>query len=153
MQNTKKHMISSLLAGAGVIFAVSPSNATDMPSRTTVKMTVTAASLAYGRNAPHINPEDVVVERGKRRLPVTGFVPAQGTHAGLDLFVLIDEASTPSLSIQLDDLRKFIRAQPATTAVADRYVAKGTLQPAQRPNPENTEEADASTPPAAISGA
>jgi hypothetical protein len=76
MQNTKKHIISSLLAGAGVIFAVSPSNAADMPSRTTVKMTVTAASLAYGRNAPHINPEDVVVERGKRRLPVTGFVPA-----------------------------------------------------------------------------
>ncbi len=153
MQNTKKHMISSLLAGAGVIFAVSPSYAAGVPSRAAVTMTVTAASLAYGRNAPHINPEDVVVERGKRHLLVTGFVPAQGTHAGLDLFVLIDEVSTPSLTIQLEDLRKFIRAQPATTAVGVGYMRNATVQIAQDLTSDHEKAANALRPPLGCSGA
>jgi hypothetical protein len=130
MKDLKKQMIYSLLVMAGMAFGVSPSNAADMPSKANAKMTVTA-SVADGRRMPAINPEDVVVQRGKQRLRVTGMVPAQGVHAGLDLFILIDDASSTSLGVQLDDLRKFINAQPSTTAVGVGYMRNATVQVAQ----------------------
>jgi hypothetical protein len=130
MKYLKKQMIYSLLVVAGAVLGVSPSNAADVPSRANVKMTVTA-SVADGKNMPNINPQDVVVQRGKQRLRVTGMVPAQGVHAGLDLFIVIDDASTSSLGAQLDDLRKFINAQPSTTAVGVGYMRNATVQVAQ----------------------
>jgi hypothetical protein len=130
MKYLKKQMTYSLLVVAGAVLGVSPSNAADVPSRTSVKMTVTA-SVADGKRTPDINPEDVVVQRGKQRLRVTGMVPAQGAHAGLDLFILIDDASTSSLGAQFDDLRKFINAQPSTTAVGVGYMRNATVQVAQ----------------------
>jgi hypothetical protein len=130
MKHSKKEMIYSLLVVAGAVFGVSSSNAADMPSKANVKMTVTA-SVADGKRMPDINPQDVVVQRGKQRLRVTGMVPAQGVHAGLDLFILIDDASTPTLGAQLDDLRKFISAQPSTTAVGVGYMRNATVQVAQ----------------------
>ena len=130
MKYLKKQMIYSLLVVAGAVLGVSPSNAADVPSRANVKMTVTA-SVADGKLMPDINPEDVVVQRGKQRLRVTGMVPAQGVHAGLDLFIVIDDASTSSLGAQLDDLRKFINAQPSTTAVGVGYMRNATVQVAQ----------------------
>jgi hypothetical protein len=130
MKYLKKRMTYSLLVVAGAVLSVSPSNAADVPSKANVKMTVTA-SVADGKRTPDINPEDVVVLRGKQRLRVTGPVPAQGAHAGLDLFILIDDASTSSLGAQLDDLRKFINAQPSTTAVGVGYMRNATVQVAQ----------------------
>jgi hypothetical protein len=145
-------MIYILLAIAGMIF-VSPSNAADTPSRTTVNMTITEVSLAYGRGAPQINLEDVVVEHDKQRLPVTALVPARGTHAGLDLFVLIDEASTSSLVVQLEDVRRFIRAQPATTAVGVGYMKNASVQIAQALTSDHEKAASALRPPHGYSGA
>ena len=130
MKSINRQSIYSLLVMAGMMFGVSPSNAAEMPSRATVKMTVTA-SVADGRRMPDINPEDVVVQRGKERLRVTGMVPAQGVHAGLDIFNLIDDASSTSLGGRLDDLRKFINEQPSTTAVGVGYMSNATVQVAQ----------------------
>jgi len=82
MQNTKKHMISSLLAGAGVIFAVSPSNAADMPSRTTVKMTVTAVGVGYMRNATVQLAQDLTSDHAKAAnalRPPLGYSGAYGS--------------------------------------------------------------------------
>ena len=127
MKYLKKQMIYSLLVVAGAGLGASPSKAADMPSKANVKMTVTA-SVADGKSMPDINPQDVVVQQGKQRLRVTGMVPAQGVHAGLDLFIVIDDASTPTLGVQLDDLRKFINAQPPTTAIGIGYMRNATVQ-------------------------
>ena len=54
--------------------------------------------VADGKRMPEIKQEDVFVKKGKERLPVTEWVPAQGARAGLELFILIDDAS----DIQLD---------------------------------------------------
>jgi hypothetical protein len=142
MKYLKKQMIYSLLVVAGAVFGVSPSNAADVPSKANVKMTVTA-SVADGKRMPEINPEDVVVQRGKQRLRVTGMVPAQGVHAGLDLFIVIDDASTPTLGAQLDDLRKFINAQPSTTAVGVGYMRNATVQVAQDLTTDHAKAANA----------
>jgi hypothetical protein len=109
--------------------------ATELPSRTNeslsglvpVTMTVTA-NVDKGKRAPEIANEDVFVKKGKERLNVTNWVPAKGDRAGMELFVLIDDASTSSLGVHLNDLRAFVKAQAASTSVGIGYARNGTVE-------------------------
>jgi hypothetical protein len=108
-----------------------------------VRMTVTVQGVGENKHMPDIKPGDVVVRQGQERLQVTGWVPARGDHAGLDLFFLIDDASDPSLGSQLNDLRTFINAQPATTSVGVGYMRNTTVQIAQNFTTEHDQAAKA----------
>ncbi len=96
-------------------------------SNVPVKMVVTA-NVENGKRAPEIKQEDVIVKKGKDRLQVTEWVPATGDRAGLELFILIDDSSVSTLGNQLSDLRKFIEAQPATTAIAVGYARNASVE-------------------------
>ena len=87
--------------------------------------TVVTVEAHKGSNPPVINREDVMVFEGHDRDAVTDWVPAQGDHAALELFVLLDDGSNVTLGTQLDDLRKFIDAQPATTKIGIAYMQNG----------------------------
>jgi len=91
------------------------------------RMVVTVEAKRSG-SVPVINQEDVMVFEGRDRDKVTGWVPLQGENAGLELFVLIDDAAASSLGSQLDDLRKFIAVQPASTKLGIAYMQNGTAQ-------------------------
>jgi hypothetical protein len=90
--------------------------------------TVVTVEARRGKDVPVINKEDVRVVHGHDRLRVTDWVPAQGDHAGLELLVLIDEGASSSVANQFDDLRKFMSAQPNTTAFAVGYSEYGSLR-------------------------
>ena len=92
-----------------------------------VRIAVTP-NVASDKRMPQINPEDVVVKQGKQRLQVTEWIPAQGDRAGLDLFILIDDATSPRLGANLDELRTFINAQPPTTSVGVGYMRNASVQ-------------------------
>jgi len=77
---------------------------------------------------PAINQNEVMVYEGKTRDQVTEWTPAQGEHAALQLYILIDDSSGQSLGTQLDDIRKFIDNQPASTQVGVAYMRNGTAQ-------------------------
>ena len=66
-----------------------------------------------------------MVMEGKERDPVTEWVPAQGDRAGLEFFVLLDDGSNASLGLQLEEIRKFIDAQPASTKIGIAYMQNG----------------------------
>ena len=115
------------------MFVTAPSSLTQQTATTTtvpVRIAVTA-NVASDKRMPQINPEDVVVKQGKQRLQVTEWVPAQGERAGLDLFILIDDASSSRLGSNLDELRTFINAQPPTTSVGVGYMRNAGVQIAQ----------------------
>ena len=95
-----------------------------------VKMTVTV-SVPRDKRMPEIKREDVFVRRGRDRLKVTEWTPATGANAGMDLFILIDDASDPVLGSHLEDLRGFITSQPASTSVGVGYMRNATVQIAQ----------------------
>ncbi len=96
-----------------------------------VQMVVTVQAR-HGSDVPVIYAEDVMVYEGKNSSEVTEWVPLQGSNAGLDLYVLIDDAAnTSSVGLQLEALRKFINAQPATTAIGVGYMRYGTAVIAQ----------------------
>jgi hypothetical protein len=65
-----------------------------------------------------------MVKQGKERVRVTGWKHAGGDGAGLDLFILIDDASDSSLGSQLNDLREFINAQTIDYVGGDRLHAE-----------------------------
>jgi hypothetical protein len=120
---------------------------------TQVRMTVTLRVLGDNKRMPEVKREDVIVRQGKDRLNVTGWTPARGDRAGLDLFILIDDASDPSLGSQLDDLRAFINAQPSATSVGVGYMRNATVQITQNFTTDHSQAAKALRLPLASSGA
>lgn len=111
-----------LVAGTGISRAADTSGAS-VP----VTMTVTA-NVAADKRMPVISSDDVVVRQGKSRLNVTEWVPARGSRAGLELFILIDDASDVRFGQHYDDLRAFINSQPASTLIGVGYMRNATVQ-------------------------
>jgi len=110
---------------------------------TPVRMTVTLRLLGENKRTPAVSREDVIIRQDKKRLQVTGWTRASGEQAGLDLFILIDDASDTGLGSQLDDLRSFVNAQPPTTSVAVGYMRNGTVQITQNFTTQHNEAANA----------
>ena len=117
-----------------------------------VRMLVTVEAR-HGSDVPVINREDVMVYEGRDRAKVTDWVPAQGNHADLELFVLIDDSSSISLGTQLEDIRQFILAQPATAKIGLAYMQNGTAKVAQDLTGDHAQAAKALRPPLEILGA
>jgi hypothetical protein len=81
----------------------------------------------HGNEVPAITQDEVIVHQGHDLRPVTGWVQATGTHAGLALAILIDDAAGVSLGPQLQDIQAFIQEQAPTTTVAVGYMQNGTV--------------------------
>jgi hypothetical protein len=99
---------------------------------TPIQMLVTA-HLRHGHSTetPNIHREDVQAREERDLRPVTNWIPAQWTHAGLQLLLLLDDSSRFVLGGQLDGLRKFINGQPPTTSIGIGYLHNGTVEMAQ----------------------
>ena len=116
---------STLLGLIICVWAVTFLSAQTSPSGGIPVHTVVTVEARHGSNPPAVNREDVMVTEGHDRDPVTEWVPAQGDHAALEFFILIDDSSNATLGTQLDDLRKFIDGQPATAKIGIAYIQNG----------------------------
>jgi hypothetical protein len=85
----------------------------------------------HGDSAPVVNREDVMVYEDHDRDAVTDWIAAQGDHAALELFVLLDDSSSSNLGTQLEDIRQFMNGQPASTKIGVAYMQNGTARIAQ----------------------
>jgi hypothetical protein len=92
---------------------------------------VVSVEAKHGKDIPAVAREDVRAFKGRDRLQVTDWVPLQSDRSGLELFVLIDQASGVDVASQFDDLRRFMEAQPSTTSIAVGYLQFGSVQIAQ----------------------
>ena len=98
---------------------------------------VVTVEARHGSDVPVINREDVMVYEGHQRDQVTSWLPLQADHAGLELFILLDDGLSSSVGSQLSDLQKFITAQPATAAIGIGYMRDGTVAVAQNPTADH----------------
>jgi hypothetical protein len=69
----------------------------------------------------------VKVKQGKNFLKVDQLIQAHGDNAALQLFVLIDDTLGSGVGNNLNDIRDFINAQPASTVIAVGYMANATV--------------------------
>lgn len=117
-------VVAAFLAAAGAPQAQAPATA----SVTTV-VTVLGPKFTA---PPAISKDDISVYEGKEKREVTGWTPAQGEKALLQLAIVIDEASSTDLGNQLSDIKSFIVAQPKSAGVGVFYASNGGVQPASQ---------------------
>jgi hypothetical protein len=123
-----KLLFASVLAGGGMLLAadINPIPAPGVPVQTVVTV-----EAVHGKTVPVIYQQDVMVRQKQDRLPVTAWVPLTGDQAGLELYIVLDDSSGSMLGSYLDELRHFINAQPATTAIGVGYMRNGTVMMGQ----------------------
>lgn len=123
-------MKKSLKAFA-VLLAVAVSLGAAASAQAQAGVPVTTVITALGPKytpPPAISKDDISVYERKDKRNVLGFIPAQGDKAGLQLAIVIDEACTTELGLQLGDLRNFINGQPKSTAIGVFYASNGGVQ-------------------------
>jgi len=98
--------------------------AQEISSTVPVSLVVTAEPRKDAA-ASNIDPGDVMAYIKHERAKVSNWVPLRDGKAGLQLYLLIDDSSSSQLSLQLDDLRKFIASQPPTTEIGVAYMQNG----------------------------
>ena len=112
-----------------LLFTLATITAKAQRANETVPVTVVVSVEArHGKDVPVVQREDVRIFQGRDRLPITDWIPLQGSQSGLELFVLIDEATGVDVASQFEDVRRFLNAQPASTAVAVGYISNGTVR-------------------------
>lgn len=96
-----------------------------------VHMVVPDQAFTDNNEPPVLRKENVQVRQGENSLKVDQVIPAQVDNASLSLFILIDDTLDPRIGTNLNDLRDFINAQPASTQVGIGYRSNATFQVAQ----------------------
>jgi hypothetical protein len=133
METNMKSIRNRWFYGALAILGMLPctpaihAQSSDTSARVPVKMTVTA-NVDSQKRAPVINLEDVLVKSGNEQLTINEWVPAREDRAGLELFILIDDAADWRLGSQLDVVRSFIKDQPASTLTGVGYMSNAGVQ-------------------------
>ena len=133
------HFAAASLA-ISAVFAVAQNRAP--VSGVPVRMVVTVEAHD-GKDIPALNREDVMVFEGQDRAQVSEWIALQGDHAGLELYVLVDDAVSSSVGIQLSDIRRFIEQQPAASAIGIGYLRNGTVEIRQTPTLDRAKAAAA----------
>jgi hypothetical protein len=131
-------ILAGILACTGRLWAQQSSSSDGIPAHLVVTV-----EPHKGNDAPVIQREDVMVLEGHDRDVITDWTPAQGDHAALELFVLLDDGSGLSLSTQLEDLRKFIENQAPTTKVGVAYMQNGAANVVQELTSDHAQAAKA----------
>jgi hypothetical protein len=99
------------------------------PQAGTSNVPVTTVVTVLGPNytaPPPLTKADIVVRTGDRREDVVAWDSAQGDKSALELAILIDDLD--NIGNQLDDIRKFVEAQPKGTSVGLFYAQNGITQ-------------------------
>jgi hypothetical protein len=152
--NKYRLMTNAVLGSTIWVFAASGISAQEVPAGNGVPAhMVVTVEPHKGKDVPEVKREDVMVYEGKDRDTVTQWIPAQGDHAALELFILLDDGSNISLGPQLQDLRKFINAQPASVKIGIAYMQNGIAKVEQNPTSDHAQAAKALRLPMGIRGA
>jgi hypothetical protein len=146
-----KISIRLLSALSALAFCVSAGSAYAQNAGVPEHMLVTVEAR-HGKTVPDVGRADVMVYEGKDRDQVTDWVPAQGDHAGLELFILLDDGSGLNLGSQLESISKFINTQPASAKIGVAYMQNGIAKIEQAPTTDHALAAKALRLPVGMAG-
>lgn len=96
-----------------------------------VHLVITNEAVRGDADVPTLQPGDVKVKQGKTFLKVNQLVPAKGDNAALQLFILVDDTLGSGVGNNLNDIRDFINAQPASTVIAIGYMSNAAVNVVQ----------------------
>jgi len=135
-------MSSRLLIAALALGAAAVSAATLPQQGPEVQMIITSADHMMHHPAA-LTPADVVIADAT----VTSFT-SFASGRDLELYFLIDDSADYAPAQKLQELRDFIKAQPAAVAIGIAYIHDGVLRLAEKPTTDHELAARALRPPA-----
>lgn len=150
--NLSRLFSAGLLGLAVWIYAANAWGQQEPPTGGVPVHMVVTAEPKHGKEVPTISQADVMVTEGKEKDTVTDWIPAQGDHAALELFILLDDSSSFSLGRQLDDIKNFIDGQPPTAKIGLAYMQNGIARVAQDLTSDHAQAAKALRLPLGIGG-
>jgi len=128
-----KTVLGSLSALCLLMFAAQTMHSQDKSAMGTVQVhLVVTNEAARGDDVPTLQQGDVKVKQGKNFLNVSQLIPAKGDKAALQLFVLIDDTLDSRVGNNLNEIRDFINAQPASTVIAVGYMSNANVNIVQK---------------------
>jgi hypothetical protein len=148
--NNSGCLFKALFALAVVAFVTSSVCAQDASAQGAPAHVLVTVEARHGSSIPEITQRDLMVYEGHDRDQVVEWVPAQ--DKGLELFLLLDDGSDLNLGSQLDSIRKFILAQPASAAIGVAYMQNGIARVEQNPTSDHAAAAKALRLPLGIAG-
>jgi hypothetical protein len=107
------------------------------PGAVQVHVVITAEAQREDNELPALRQDDVKVKQGKTFLQVTQLIPARGDAVALQLFILIDDTLDSHVGNNLNDIKEFISAQPATTLIGIGYMSNATVNIVQNFTPDH----------------
>jgi hypothetical protein len=128
-----KTVLGLLVISCALMFSAQPAlHSQDKTTQGTVQVHLVVTNEAQrGDEVPTLQQGDVKVKQGKNFLKVDQLIPAQGDNAALQLFILIDDTLGSGIGNNLNDIRDFINAQPASTVVAVGYMSNAAVNVVQ----------------------
>lgn len=150
--NTHSILPNLVLAVSLCLWGVPALSAQGEPSNGIPVHTLVTVEANKGSNPPEVTQQDVLVREGKDRDTVTEWIPAQGDHADLEYFILIDDGANMTLGSQLEPIRRFILAQPPTAKIGLAYMQNGIAQVVQTLTTDHDAVAKALRLPTGIAG-
>jgi len=130
----------TLALGVGALH----SQGKNSPATVQAHVVITDQALNNDREVPLLRQDNVNLKVGKEDVKIEHLIPAQGDSAALQLFLLVDDTCEPTaIGSNLNDLREFIAAQPASTAVGIGYMSNASVQIAQNFTPDHAVAAKA----------
>ncbi|HEY1754540.1 MAG TPA: hypothetical protein VGG72_04040 [Bryobacteraceae bacterium] len=85
----------------------------------------------FGPETPVLTQDNLTITQQYDPLPITSLVPLRGDRAALELFLLVDNCSSCEPGTKFEELRRFILAQPSTTAIGVAFIRNGKLEVAE----------------------
>jgi len=123
--------VSVAFVAALALAAPGWAQATDAAASTVPITTVVTVLGDHGAPSPPVPQNEITVYSGKTRLDVIKWVRARGPSAHIQLAILIDNSDgIISVGSQLDELARFIEAQPPHTEVGLFYATAESAQTA-----------------------
>jgi hypothetical protein len=96
-----------------------------------------------GTEAPPVTQQELQVTVNKQHSQISEWTPLRGERSGLQLMILIDGTARGSLSLQYDDLKRFIQQLPDGAQVGLAYMQNGSAVVAQNLTADHKLAADA----------
>jgi hypothetical protein len=121
-------MAAMAAAGAGI---ASPAAAQTENAAGQAQVIVTVNADKSQPPAP-LQQGDITVKAKGRPADVVNLAPISNATAPTQLVFMFDESARSNLALQIPDLKKFIEALPASTAVAVAYMQNGRAVMAQK---------------------
>jgi len=100
--------------------------------------TIVTVADHMSHKPPALKADDVKIMNAT----ITDWIPPAG-GSDLELFVLIDDAANYDFGAKLQQLRRFVTAQPAPVSVGVAYIHDGALQIAENPTTDHARAARA----------